>query len=118
MVTGTMNRRILRAGLSVMAAMLLSAPAYAQDTGEGVVVHVIEPVFDWSYPGVVVDEPDPHDGGPDIVIDDVGFIHGDSGPGDDASGDEDWADVDLGGAVTGSMTASVSPPHPPQPRLL
>ena len=92
MVTGKLNSRILRAGLSVVAALLLSAPTYAQGTGDGVVVHVIEPDFLGDGTGFVVDGTD---GGPDVAIDDGDYIAvepepGDGGLGDDGLVDDGW----------------------------
>ena len=85
MVTGKLNSRILRAGLSVVAALLLSAPTYAQDTGDGIVVHVIEPDFLGDGTGFVVDGTD---GGPDVAIDEGDYIAVEPEPGEEGLGDD------------------------------
>ena len=74
MATGDLNRMILRAGLSVVAALLLSSVGIAQDaSGDGRTVTVdlstvdpvpvdiaIDPVVtDGGDPGIAVGEPDP-----------------------------------------------------------
>ena len=89
MVTGKLNSRILRAGLSVVAALLLSAPTYAQDTGEGIVVHVIEPDFLGDGTGFVVDGTD---GGPDVAIDEGDYIAVEPEPGEEGLGDDGLVD--------------------------
>ena len=95
MVSGNLNGRILRAGLSVFAALLVSTTAFAQEATDGSEDVVMYPVLD---------------GGPIIVVDD-GFILGDgvvvddSGNSDDVitddGSDEGWTEYDLGDGGTG-----------------
>ena len=49
MVSGNMNGRLLRTGLSVFAALLLSSAAFAEDAaggGDDVVLHAVDPVVE------------------------------------------------------------------------
>ncbi len=101
MATGDLNRMILRAGLSVVAALLLSSAGFAQDaSGDGRTATVdlstvdpapvdiaIDPVVtDGGDPGIAVGEPDPTgDGTGDGTV--AGDGSGDGTVADDGSGD-------------------------------
>jgi hypothetical protein len=108
MVSANKNGRLMQAGLSVFAVMLLSSAAFAQDAIEGgvdFVMHGPESVADdvgvdpalnvddtsGDFEGIAVGEPDPNDDlWPVIIIDPV-FVNDDVGvipPGEEVSGDD------------------------------
>jgi len=108
MIFGNLHGLILRTGLSVVAALMLSTAAMAQDSGDAtdeIVLIAIDPGLgdgdaqnlpdplpgEWGE-DIATGEPDPNDdGGPDIVIDDGAFLPGDEDTGtvkDDTGYDE------------------------------
>ncbi len=97
MVNGSVNKQLLRIGLSVVAALLLSSATFAQDavgSDDELVLNPVDLAIDaggetgGEDPGFAVGEPDPNDAGePDVVIDDGGVM-----PGDDAGADDGVVD--------------------------
>lgn len=103
MVIGNVGRLMLRGGVTLAAALMMTTAVLGQDQAAGedpavtvevmpfegdiLIWHDVNPADD----GIAVDETEPAaDGGPDIVIDDGEVI--DDWPGDDGWTDEEWVD--------------------------
>jgi hypothetical protein len=110
MKIGRTDKQMLKTGLGVIAAMLMSTATFAQDVTDEVVLYPYDPVIEdgdvqnWhdvnpgggDDQGIAVGEPDPNDGGPDIVIDDGDYIPGDDGETGDHGDDTGDAGDDTG----------------------
>lgn len=97
MTNGVLKTHLLRTGLSVVAALLLSSAAMAQDvvaTDDAAVSYAVDPAVETEAGYEAGSE-----GDPDVIIDDGAYLPGDDGTVEGekpVDGGDDWTWVDPG----------------------